>query len=532
MNAMESLQSQAPDYRETFVLTCAPFENRIDPKFFYASTALMQRLDLLTHLTQFGESVVLVAGPAGSGKTSLLETFVNHANNRWEICLLDGTHPQQVPGHLSRAFGTDASTGVEDALSQWDARTDSSRLFVILVDDADKLDQQTCDDLCRLLTLPQGERVRAILFGTDDAQPRVKKALEQHTSSRSMQLLEVPRLSEEETASYLLYRLAVAGYSGESPFTATEVRAICKAADGRPAATNTLAHQTLTEHVLRANSKRQHSVPATGGKNGRLWLAATGGLLILVALIGWLRFTSPENTGSEPQLAEAPFQEGVPLTIPATNHAAGASVPSVEQPTLASETASELPDAGDEIPLPVPETASRSIATDVSATPSQTQAPLPAATTRTIPGTKEASPPRASSLPETPDVEDPKKAAPVQAEKTTVPTPTAEAPGFPHRESWLLNQPEDRYSLQLLGSRNEKSIARYIAQHKLDPRQTAYYRGLFKNAEWYVLVYGVYPSRDAALKQIETLPAAVRKERPWPRDMKSVHLAIKAAQTD
>jgi len=97
----------------------------------------------------------------------------------------------------------------------------------------------------------------------------------------------------------------------------------------------------------------------------------------------------------------------------------------------------------------------------------------------------------------------------------------------PHREAWLLRQSPKLYSLQLLGSRSEKSVVRFIEDNRLDLRQTAYYQGNFKDSEWFVLLYGLYPSRNAALEARERLPAALRKGKPWPRSLESVHSAIR-----
>lgn len=108
--------------------------------------------------------------------------------------------------------------------------------------------------------------------------------------------------------------------------------------------------------------------------------------------------------------------------------------------------------------------------------------------------------------------------------------PEAKTERFPRRESWLLDQPEESFSLQLLGSRNEKSIAEYIRSHKLDERQSAYYRGFYRGDYWYVLMYGIYPTKKAALEGRDRLPAKVRKLKPWPRSLKSVHTAIREVQ--
>jgi DamX protein len=94
----------------------------------------------------------------------------------------------------------------------------------------------------------------------------------------------------------------------------------------------------------------------------------------------------------------------------------------------------------------------------------------------------------------------------------------------------LLRQANSRYSLQLLGTRQEKTIAEYINRNGLDIEQCAYYRGSFQGGTWYVLLYGLYPNRDAAVEARVGLPERVSKGEPWPRSLASVHSAIRDAR--
>jgi DamX protein len=86
------------------------------------------------------------------------------------------------------------------------------------------------------------------------------------------------------------------------------------------------------------------------------------------------------------------------------------------------------------------------------------------------------------------------------------------------------------YSLQLLGSRSRQAVIDYVRQNRLRSEQTAYYRGSYKGGEWYVLVYGIFPNRQSALDAQAGLPVRVRREKPWPRSLASVHTAIREAQ--
>ena len=545
MTTSETGQFTSPDYLEALSLYCAPYENRLDPKFFYASTALMQRLDLLTHLTQFGDSVVVVTGPPGSGKSTLMSRFVDQANSQWRLCVLDGSEMEQMTVRLSQALRIDAAANENDLVSRWAAQADASQLLVVLIDNAEQLDQPACNRLCGLLSQPQGERIRIILFGSQDIQQRVKQALEERACSRTTQMLEVPRLSAEETSSYLMYRLAVAGFSGESPFTATEVRAICKAADGRPAEINRLANDALADHQARASSRPPLATKTSGTRQRPLWLSASLGILVVAAYVGWQRLSL--SLDSQQQLASMSPKQEVPLRLPqppsanalvrtgqdgrlrASNGQAGldtqtpavsAAEPDAPQQSAAAPSAAAAPQVTENTP-------DESAATAVAALQGP-EATEPQPTTQQ----RAEQPPLQQPAADLATAEPDHSAAPEQV--TAVLASQAESsPGAdrsstgPHREAWLLRQPPKSYSLQLLGSRNEKSVTRFIEDNRLDPRQTAYYRGNFKDSEWFVLLYGLYPSRSAALEARERLPAALRKSKPWPRSLESVHSAIR-----
>jgi DamX protein len=548
----ESSQSAPHAYLETFSLRCEPFAEQINSRFFYAGTTLMQRLDLLTHLTQFGDSVVLVSGPPGSGKTTLLSRFIGQASNQWRLCLMDAEDDfSQFPNRLADALGSSSLSSEQELFDQWANHTDSSQLLVVVIDNAEQLDESALDRLCAMLGQASADRIRIILFGLPEAQQRLKQAFEQKALSCTTQRLEMPRLSEEETSSYLLYRLAVAGYSGESPFTATEVRAMCKASDGRPADINRLANQALLERQARTRSQR--ICPGIGKPNGNVlaWGLGALGVLSLSVYLGWQRFYPASDDAQRPRSSQRPMEE-LPLAVPeltplpTLEQRSRAVEKPVEFKTSALETVAalaevevshelqEAPPA--ELPLPDSATSSESVISKdeivaVMPAPAETAAPDSEAQEKAVPPLSPVEPAPAT---EPASLETVKPAKPAVAAESTAQT-AAVKPGpakatLPHREPWLLEQPEASFSLQLLGSRNEKSMADYIRRNRLDEHKAAYYRGHYRGAGWYVLMYGVYPSRQAALEARDTLPAKVRKNKPWPRSLKSVHTSIRELQ--
>jgi DamX protein len=511
MSSAESSQSTSTGYLETFSLRCEPFADRIDNRFFYAGTTLMQRLDLLTHLTQFGDSVIFVSGPPGSGKTTLLSRFIGQSNNQWRLCLVDAADDfSQFPERLADALGSDSLSSEQELLTQWENRSDSAQLLVILIDNSEKLDEPALDRLCALLGHASAGRIRIMLFGIPEAQQRLKQTFEQKAPSCSTQRLEMPRLNEEETSSYLMYRLAVAGYSGESPFTATEVRAMCKAADGRPAGLNQLANQALLErHQARTESNRLRPVIGKRKDNAVAWGLASLGVLSVAVYMGWQQFYPPPDDAHRPRSQQRPLKEQA-LALP--------------EPNL----------------LPTPAQRFRSVKKPVQDKPPAVETVVELAAIKASRESQQT-PPVELPLPDSaePSVK-PTSLETVKAEKPATPVETAvqtaaveqvqAKQALPHREPWLLEQPEAFFSLQLVGSRNEKSIADYIRRNKLDEQQAAYYRGHYQGAAWYVLMYGVYPTKTAALDGRNTLPAKIRKAKPWLRSLKSVHTSIREEQ--
>jgi septal ring-binding cell division protein DamX/transposase len=94
-----------------------------------------------------------------------------------------------------------------------------------------------------------------------------------------------------------------------------------------------------------------------------------------------------------------------------------------------------------------------------------------------------------------------------------------------YREDWLLDQPSGHYMLQLAGTRNESSLRKLIAkQHPGDP--IAYYHGSHKGGDWFILLYGRFSTRQAALDAIGSLPEKLQRNHPWPRTIASIQAAL------
>jgi DamX protein len=96
----------------------------------------------------------------------------------------------------------------------------------------------------------------------------------------------------------------------------------------------------------------------------------------------------------------------------------------------------------------------------------------------------------------------------------------------PRDEAWVLAQDPGRYTIQLAAGQNRDAAQRFSTVHGLRG-QFAVFRTRQQGKDWYVLVYGSFPDRDAASQALENLPPYARTARPWPRSFKSIQDLIR-----
>ena len=572
--------SSAADYLKVLGLERAPFLDQVDDRFFYADPILIQRLDLLQHLTRFGDMLLGVIGPSGSGKSTLLRQFKLRGDAGWRRCFVEAAQiqrPGELLGKLAECLDQTPNAAPErlgsDLLRHLRALQQGAQRVVLVIDDAHLLPGKALSDLLQLAgdarqTL---QLVRVVLFSEAGLEQKLAEAGLHLPQQPLMHSLEIPRFDESQTAAYLMYRLAVAGYSGDSPFSLTEIRALHKAADGLPGRLNVLAHETLIE---RANRIASRNARPASPRSGRLkWrpaaiLAMATGVALLAAA-SWYFAQWPSLPGrSEPSVVSA-----IPVPIATPKDAAPPARPQpireeqqiiknleppIEklQPTEKKENFRAYRPAADAIKEETPAVTDGAAPEQETAGPAEPTPPGASLRAEDAVPVRDDPAPAAPVLDERPeqaveapvmqppttDVDAmptarPELAVPIQAPPADAPrqaetapaTPPAATAAEPAREPWVLARPPGHFTLQLLGVRSEASLRAYLARHR-PPAPVAYFRTAYKGGEWFVLVQGDYPSMAAARAAVATLPAAVRNAQPWPRSFAAIHADIGNAE--
>jgi len=98
-------------------------------------------------------------------------------------------------------------------------------------------------------------------------------------------------------------------------------------------------------------------------------------------------------------------------------------------------------------------------------------------------------------------------------------------------ELHLLSADRHHYTLQLLGASKIESVNQFIRQHNLQDK-THFVRTKRAGKDWYIVVYGDYPSAQAAKAAAKTIPESLRKTKlePWVREIHAVQEDIRLSQ--
>ncbi len=92
-------------------------------------------------------------------------------------------------------------------------------------------------------------------------------------------------------------------------------------------------------------------------------------------------------------------------------------------------------------------------------------------------------------------------------------------------KDWLRRQNSNAYTLQILGVHDRLTLKKFVAKHHLNDLAT--FKTTYRNKNWYVLIYGIYPTRAMAEAALAELPASLRENtQPWTRSLDSIQKVI------
>ena len=233
-----------------------PFGVSPDPRCLYLSHTHREALEALERGFSNNRGFTAMIAPPGMGKTTLLFRFLEGIRESTRtVFLFDiaaDCEPRELVGYILRELGiTPAQSSFEmhkqlsDALV---AETQAGRKFVIVIDEAQSLSDAVLERV-RLLTnfeTSRGKMMHIVLSGQPQLDDKLVQSSLVQLRQRISTVCRLEPLSSEEIASYIDYRVKLAGYYGESLFTEDALKMIAGASRGTPRIINNLCYNALS----------------------------------------------------------------------------------------------------------------------------------------------------------------------------------------------------------------------------------------------------------------------------------------------
>ncbi len=240
-------------YTDFYKLARPAFEPRYQPSFWWQGGVVQSCYDSLFAGVDSGGAFQLVTGGPGSGKSTLLYKLCTDFTDTIRVALLAGADIRDFYNDVISGFGfakeVDGKVEFVIELSRILKEGVTEGLtFLLVIDDAEKLEQTVFEELRMLLGLEKDGQplLRLLLAGKQEVMARLALPENEILRQKLTNHLELAPLSEQECSDYIEHRLRVAG-AEEQIFTSEAASIINKSADGRFKIIDLLCTRVLEE---------------------------------------------------------------------------------------------------------------------------------------------------------------------------------------------------------------------------------------------------------------------------------------------
>ncbi len=492
---------------------------------YFNSPELSHRYELILHLLEYSNHLIMVEGEKDIGKTSLFNHLLAPDESSLIIRKVTASAhltEEALIGNLindpSDFDVNDTVPGIDDFM-QWLKRCNSKQQIpALLIDDADLLADELIEFVLRLISITEDTlSLHTCMFCEQSFLKVIKDRVQPEGEPPSQHIIEMPHLTEQQTAQYINHVYPEAA-EGQGAIEQKTIKQMHRISHGLPGRINALAEQYFHDPAG-ANSSEEVSeaVRKTGFiKTNRPYIIVGLLLLVLSIALAFILNSAEQEQETQTIKLDLPAQkttDEIVVSSPVQDRPVVAAIPVSEpeppaiedlSPPVIPELAEDIKSGEDVIILvdqQVEESPAAVADVDIETT-THTEVSLTTA--------EEA----AVKLPG--EVEEP-----VVEEQAVVAEVTKEIEK-PRDINWLIEQNPNSYVLQLIGAYEKETIDFYLKSFNDNQEQIISFSTMNNGKPWHVLVYGLFSNRQMAVTAIEELPQRARKLAPWPRTVKSV----------
>ncbi len=558
-------------YWQRYGLAKSPFAYDHHEKAYFSLPRWEQRIEFLIHLSKYSGVLLVMTGGSGSGKSMFLQHFLDYVEDTIDICELIADPALDI-AQLSDTFGEefgvncayDPDMSADEYVQILVAELQQSgQSYFLAIDDAHHLPSKSLEFLLKVMNAQMNALAQhnlplhIMLVGDDQLAQNIDELARELEEEEIVHALELEPFLLEDTKHYLFQRFKAVGLQKEFPLTEAMLSYVQRESGGNPRKINLITEQIMVDEFNESKGTKIMSF----AKQHKVALIGAGILLALLIIISFYATDNSKLT-KQTQTKHSATVSMVSETIDIpTQTTQSANIP--QSNSFAEQTRQQVP-----ANIALPATAVDNQPAQASQTQAQPQTQTQTQTNMThyplaqgnagISGTRQAqhlqpqNQQAASSAAQQhrPVIEiDPVGAVddatptskvtaqqPVTAEKPTaapVQPQTQQQPKTKFAavtQRSLLRANKNAYTIQIIGVHNRAKLQEFIKQQQLGSQAT-YYKTSRQGKNWYVLVFGQYPSAQAARAAIKDLPVAVQQLNPWIRPLSSVQEALGTQQS-
>jgi general secretion pathway protein A len=247
-------------YLDLFKLQELPFRLSPDPAFLYLSKHHARAKSYMESTIWFTDGFVVITGEIGSGKTTLIETFLKELEKDVVVAQINQTQVTAIeflqsvlvqfgysPFKMKKA---ELLATVNQFLVE---QYEQGRRVILIVDEAQNLSNKVLEEI-RLLSgveTPKEKVLRIILAGQPELNDKLNSPNLVQLAQRIRLRFHLTPLSKNDMAAYIQHRLEVAGSHGRQIFVAETFPIIYRYTGGVPRLINTLCDTAMLASFAR-----------------------------------------------------------------------------------------------------------------------------------------------------------------------------------------------------------------------------------------------------------------------------------------
>ena len=455
-----------------------PFIDHARDPFLFIDQQIEMSVNILIDYLQNQNSTLALLGEIGVGKTTLLRILLRRGYQHFNFCTLRAKSNSgfaQIEQKLKERWRIPENELDEDIETDEYIKKyiETGKHPVIIIDDAHRLKSYDIDSLLQLkhrVGLQSSQALGLVLAAEPSIQSKLTELEQTNPAATQIYQINARALDANQCEKYIYFRMKKAGATDPNLFSEEQIQEFYSKSQGLPRIINSLARAALSKHCQKETLHEARSPKFAGTPGMRLGL-------ILVALVG-VAFVIAAYLKQPKETIELDLEKLQPIQEEVQAEP--------DKPKTLELAKTTEPQAAEITPKPI---VAKPYVAPLVLGPLQIE--------------------------ESPTADEKQKKTEKVIEKT-----------LPFAPDWLLTQDPDAYTIQIVASPNQESLFAF-ANKNFANKQTAYYQKTNQEKQWYILLYGIFTTRDEALTAIETLPADIQKNQPYPLQIKQIQQVIR-----